>query len=79
LKTRKGTRISTVHSNSPAAKAGLARGDIILTVDQREITDDDHLVNVIGLKEVGETIHLVGVRGEIPFETDVELESQPSE
>jgi serine protease Do len=47
LKEQKGALIAEVLEGSPAEKAGLERGDVILLYDGREVKDHDHLRNMV--------------------------------
>lgn len=51
-----------VIEGSPAAKAGLVEGDIILEIDGVRITSDKPLVNIIGQRSVGDTLRLKVLR-----------------
>jgi serine protease Do len=53
-----GALVNQVVDGSPADKAGLKRGDIILQVDGREITSGQDLVNTIGLTPAGQEVTL---------------------
>jgi serine protease Do len=53
-----GTRVATVTPGGPAAAAGIREGDVILKLDGTPIEDDAHLVNLIGLIEVGKKVSL---------------------
>lgn len=50
-----GTRIVDVNPRSPADQAGLRAGDVILRYNGVEVQDDQHLVQLIGLSQIGET------------------------
>jgi len=66
-----GARVSDVTPNSPAAKAKLEKGDVILQVGKVLIEDDAHLVDVVHLTEIGKEVRLVIFRNrrvlEIPI------------
>jgi serine protease Do len=47
---------------SPADKAGLVGGDIILTVDGRPIQTDDEMMDLLGETPVGKTLDVVYTR-----------------
>ena len=53
-----GTRVVTVTRGGPAEAAGIRAGDVILKVDGTPIDDDAHLVNFVGLVEVGKKVTL---------------------
>jgi serine protease Do len=57
-----GAKVTQVTGNSPAAAAELKVGDVILQVDDTPIEDDNHLVNVISMTEIGKEVDLVVVR-----------------
>lgn len=51
-----GVMINNVRENSPAAKAGLKAGDIIVEVEGKAVTSDFDLVRAIGEKKVGDVV-----------------------
>ena len=53
-----GVIVSTVTPNGGAAKAGLQPGDVIVSIDGRNIKDGDDLVNDISARHVGSTVKL---------------------
>jgi serine protease Do len=53
LPRRMGTRVAEVTPGSPAARAELQEGDVILRFNDVEIEDDGHLVNLVGLSPLG--------------------------
>ncbi|MGZ8162743.1 MAG: DegQ family serine endoprotease [Methylobacter sp.] len=58
LKNRQGAVISRIESNSPAAKAGLEPGDIIVAANGRPIRNSYNLRNVIGLMQIGDQVNI---------------------
>jgi serine protease Do/serine protease DegQ len=58
LKNRQGAVISRIESNSPAEKAGLEPGDIIITANGHAVKDSHDIRNIIGLLQVGDTIDI---------------------
>jgi len=58
----RGAHIERVFPNTPAAAANLQRDDVILKVDDVEVHDLNHLINLISLKEIGSTVNLVVFR-----------------
>jgi serine protease Do len=57
-----GARVIAVQPDSPAEKAKLQQGDIILQVDQTPVEDDNHLVNLISRMPIGREISLLFLR-----------------
>ena len=57
-----GVMINNVRENSPAAKAGLKAGDIIVEVEDKKIKGDVDLIRSIGEKKEG-SVNLTIVRG----------------
>lgn len=56
--------VSRVLENSPAAKAGLLRGDIIFEFDHRDIKDTDQLSKLLGKTDPGDRVRLSVLRGD---------------
>jgi len=65
LPVKSGVIVQDVMPGSPAARGGLAENDIILSVDGREITEQDTLMDYIGTKAVGATISMAAKRWDI--------------
>ena len=53
-----GTRVRAVTPGGPAEAAGIREGDVILKLNGMAIDDDAHLVNLVGLIEVGKKVSL---------------------
>ena len=62
LPTADGALISTVQPDSPAAKAGLRRGDVVLAFNGRPVKSGPDLRNRLGLTPIGENIELTVLR-----------------
>lgn len=64
LPITRGALVTDVTANSPAARARLQVGDIIVKVDATDIEGDDHLVNLISLlpidRQIGITLYRDG-------------------
>lgn len=58
LKNKRGAVISRVENNSPAARAGLEPGDIIVSVNGREVKNSYDIRNMIGLMQIGDKVTL---------------------
>ena len=53
-----GTRVRSVLRGGPAETAGLREGDVIMKLDGAPIDNDAHLVNLVGMIEVGKKVSL---------------------
>lgn len=62
-----GALIQTVKDGSPAEKAGIQAGDIIIKMDDRPIKDQIDFARVIETKEVGDTLTITVSRGGAPM------------
>ena len=58
-----GAAVVDVERNSPAAQAGLERGDVVVAVDGAPVRSATELRNRIGLTQVGGTVSLTVERG----------------
>jgi Do/DeqQ family serine protease len=58
LKNKHGAAISRIESNSPAAKAGLEPGDIIVAANGRAIKNSHDIRNTVGLMQIGDKVEL---------------------
>ncbi len=58
LKQRKGVVVAQVEPNSPAAKAGLRTGDIVISINAQPIEDAADMRNAVGLLRVGSEIKM---------------------
>ena len=67
-----------VLSGSPAAKAGLKEGDIVLEVDGRRIDDNYTLAESIQSRNVGDKVMLKVKRGDADLNFEVALEEKSS-
>ena len=73
----RGVLVTEVSSDTPAERAGLRNGDIILSVDDKEIRNPSMLRNVISLSEVGQNVNLAIVRDGKERDVAVKLEELP--
>ena len=64
LKSRHGAIISKIQANSPAQRAGLEPGDIILYVNGEKVKNSSEIRNIIGLLQVGERVEMEVLRGD---------------
>jgi serine protease Do/serine protease DegQ len=70
---RKGALITEVVPDSPAAKAGLKPGDLVVAIDGTPIDDAQDLRNAQGLKPVGTTLTLDVQRGSKHLQVSAKL------
>lgn len=56
LKSNHGAVISRIETNSPAEKAGLEAGDIIIAANGRDVQDSHDIRNIIGLMQIGDKV-----------------------
>ena len=62
LEIPRGVLVEMVGMNSPARKAGIQRGDVIVSFDGQEIRDWNHLRHVVGGTKVGKSVDVVVLR-----------------
>lgn len=74
----KGAILRSVQANTPASKAGLESGDIIVGVDGNAIDSMDQLVAELRKYKVGDTISIDFYRGNDKKQTTATLEEKPS-
>jgi S1-C subfamily serine protease len=58
LTSRSGVVVVSVEADTPAARAGVAAGDVILALDQEPITGVDDLVRVLNGSRIGQSTRL---------------------
>jgi serine protease Do len=63
---------------SPAAKAGIQEGDIILKIDGNEITESSPISSVIGKKKPGDKVEIIYLRDGKKSKATVTLAEAPS-
>ena len=68
-----------VISDSPADKAGIKEGDVILEIDGTKITEDNSVTSVIRQKEIGQTVTIKILRDGATKEVKAKLEKAPSD
>jgi len=75
---KEGVLISDVVPNSPAAKAGLQKGDIITKFNGEKITEGKELQKKVKNTPTGEKINLTIIRNKKEIEVTLELGEKPS-
>ena len=79
LKTTTGVLIANVSSNSPAAKAGLRRGDVIVTFNGTPVAEPGSLRNLVALTAPGTQATLQVIRDNAQRTVTVVLGELPQE
>lgn len=74
-----GAYIQTVMSDSPAQKAGIKTGDVIIKFDGKTVDGKTELVKLIGAKKAGDRISVTVWRDGKTVELNVELGIAPNE
>ncbi|MCA9129552.1 MAG: trypsin-like peptidase domain-containing protein [Planctomycetales bacterium] len=77
LSTAVGALVKSIIPNSPAQKAGIQEGDVILEFDSHKIQNDGHLVQTVGLTPVGQKVAIVILRQGRPARLETILEANP--
>lgn len=70
---KNGIIVSTVTPNGGAAKAGIQPGDVIVSIEGRQIKDGDDLVNDISARKVGSAVKLGYLRDGKPGTASVTI------
>jgi len=63
LENKQGAAISRIENNSPAAKAGLEPGDIIVAANGKTVKNSQDINNIIGLLQIGDKVSIEFFRG----------------
>ncbi len=72
-----GALVSDVQANSPAAQAGLQRGDVITDVDGREVDDPEGVGYRMGVRPIGGSVKLTTLRSGRATTLDLKLIAAP--
>lgn len=79
LGVREGALVSEVVADSPAAKAGIKAGDVIVAVDGEKIKTSNDLQVAIMYRSPGERVQVTLVRDKRTLTVEVVLEARPEE
>jgi serine protease Do len=72
-----GCRLTSIEKNSPAFKAGLKLGDVVLKVEDRDVMVSAAFRRWVAEAEPGETLHLQVKRGKEVLDVPVKVEAPP--
>ena len=78
LAVNKGTLVTEVASGSPADKAGLETGDVIISLEGKEISTAQELVQAIHSSQIGQEVEITYWRGETKNTTYATLTKSPA-
>jgi serine protease Do len=78
LEKPEGVIINDVQDGSPAAKAGVKVGDIILEVNGEKITSSDSIEDAVNYAKTGDVLHLRILRDKKVLSFDLKLERRSS-
>lgn len=79
IQDKKGIVIIGIMEGSPAAKAGLRIGDVILEANGKEINEPDELIRIVNETPIGKGIRLKIHRGKSTFEVLVIIAERPQD
>jgi serine protease Do len=79
LKDTRGALVTDVVKGSPAEKAGLKPGDVVVAMNGHPVDSDSQLTRDVGIVPPGGTVHLEAIREGKPVKFDVKLAGRPEE
>jgi serine protease Do len=79
LPSTAGALVKDVIRNSPAERAQLKIGDVIVEFDGIRVENDGHLVKTVGLTPVGRTVPVIFYRDGKRMQVDATLEANPDQ
>lgn len=77
FRNEKGVLVARVSDGSPAYHAGLAQGDVITAMGDRNINGMKDLIGYISGETIGEAVEVLFSRGNASFRTKIRLEESP--
>ena len=76
LKSKYGVIVTKVEANSPAVKAGIEVGDVILEINSSKVNDEKTIVYLLHQARTNDTLKLKIQRNNKPFIVNLKLESK---
>lgn len=77
LQSLQGVVIEGVYQQSPALNAGLQPGDVLLSINQIELSDSRSLLDIVAQQKPGTVITIEGTRERQPHSWQVTVEERP--
>lgn len=77
--TDRGVLVSSLTDDSPAAKAGIQPGDVITSIDGKEVNDPAEVVDIVRSRRPGQSVSVVYYRMGKRRQTEVTLGSRPTD
>jgi serine protease Do len=77
IKAPTGVVVARVEGDTPAAKAGLKPGDLVVGLDGQPVKELGRLRNTIAMRGVGKTVNLDVIRADKRQTVEVQLEALP--
>ena len=74
-----GVLVSDIQSNSPAAEAGIERGDIVTEYNGTQVRDVNHLRNLVAPTEIGKAVTIKVLRDGKEKALSIKIGEQPPE
>ncbi|MEE8317405.1 MAG: Do family serine endopeptidase [Candidatus Omnitrophota bacterium] len=74
-----GVLVSRILEKSPAEKAGLKPGDIIMSLDGKDLKNTRDLIRMVSKKDIGEIANLAVVRDGRPYGVRVKIAERPED
>lgn len=65
ITTKQGAAISRIENDSPAERAGLEPGDVIISVNGQAIKNSHDIRNIVGLAQIGDDLDIEYLRGNV--------------
>jgi serine protease Do len=72
----RGAKITQIYEGSPAARAGLVVNDVVLSFDGTDVLDENHLINLVSLTQIGRKVVLVVLREGRKMSVEVNLSNR---
>ena len=76
-RSEKGLQVVEVVEKSAADKSGIKIGDIIISIDQKELETTRSLINTLRKKEIGDEVLIKLIRGNERIDLKAKLEARP--